>query len=127
MALYRFLQALARVLWLPLANEKGALGNWPNVNVEDAYDALFDGFDEVKTQTDTLCEIKTPSTGSFDHRTSVIGAGKLAQKSTEDTSVTYRRPSEGFTAYCVYRDFDDGVSLTRNEVDDIHVSKINDV
>ena len=47
MALYRFLQALARVLWLPLANEKGALGNWPNVNVEDAYDALFDGFDEV--------------------------------------------------------------------------------
>jgi hypothetical protein len=51
----------------------------------------------------------------------------LTQKSTENTSVTYRRPSEGFTAYAVYRDFDDGLELTKNEVEDFPMNKVKDL
>ena len=128
MKLMQFLKVLSWILGGErLSNEVGALGNWPNVNVEDAYDAMFDAYDEVPSKIGDICEIKTPSEGSYDKRTSVIGAGKLTQKATEDTSVTYRRPSEGYTAYCVYRNFDDGFSLTKNEVEDIPPSKINDI
>lgn len=104
-----------------------ALGNWPKGIVEDRYDFFFEGYDEAKSMIESLFEIKTPSEGSYDQRTSAIASGKLVQKSTENTSVTYRRPSEAFTAYCVYRDFDDGLELTRNEVDDFPVSKVRDL
>lgn len=104
-----------------------ALGNWPKGILEDRYDFFFEGYDEQKSMIDSLYEIKTPSQGSFDQRTTAIGAGKLIQKGVEDTSVTYRRPSEAFTAYAVYRDFDDGLALTKNEVEDFPESKVRDL
>lgn len=104
-----------------------AQGNWPKGLVDDRYDFLFEGYDETKSMIETLFEVKNPTSGAYDQRTTVIGMGKLAQKSTENTSVTYRRPSEGFTAYSVYRDFDDGIELTRNEVDDFTPSKLTDL
>lgn len=100
-----------------LCNEVGALGNWPKGMVEDRYDWLFEGYDESPSMIDTIFEIKTPTEGMYDQRTTAIAMGKLVQKSASNTSVTYRRPSEGFTAYCVYRDFDDGLQLEKNEVE----------
>lgn len=104
-----------------------ALGNWPKGIVEDRYEWFFEGYDENASMIDTLFEVRTPSQGSYDQSTAGIAAGKLIQKSSENTSVTYRRPSEGFTAYCAYRDFDDGVELTKNEVDDFPVEKVKDL
>ena len=104
-----------------------ALGNWPKGLVQDVYDWLWESYDNVTTKIDTIYEVKSPTEGAYDQRTTGIGAGKLVQKSTEDTSVTYRRPSEGFTAYAVYRDFDDGLSLTKNEVEDFPLSKVKDL
>ena len=104
-----------------------ALGNWPKGIVEDRYDFLSEGYDEPDSMIDQIFEVKSPTQGAYDQRTTAILAGKLQQKSTENTSVTYRRPSEGFTAYCVYRDFDDGLSLTKNEVEDFPVEKIRNL
>lgn len=104
-----------------------ALGNWPKGLVDDRYDFLFEGYDRSPSMIDTVFEVKSPSQGSYDQRTTAIAAGKLQQKTTEDTSVTYRRPSEAFTAYAVYRDFDDGLSLTRNEVEDFPTQHVRDL
>ena len=103
------------------------LGNWPKGILDDRYDWFMEGFDEQPSPIDTIFEVKTPTQGAFDQRTTAIGAGKLVQKTVENTSVTYRRPSEAFTAYCAYRDFDDGLELTRNEVDDFPVQKTRDL
>src|SRR3990167_10778430 len=86
---------------LGVGNEIGALGNWQKGLVQDVYDWLWESYDQVQTKIDSIFEVKSPSEGAYDQRTTAIGAGQLAQKSTEDTSVTYRRPSEGFTAYAV--------------------------
>lgn len=104
-----------------------ALGNWPKGILQDKYDFFFEGYEEQKSMIDTLFEIKNPSEGAFDQRTTAIGAGKLVQKATEDTVVTFRRPAEAFTAYAAYRDFDDGLSLTKNEVEDFPESKVRDL
>lgn len=113
--------------FLGLDNEIGLLGNWPKGIVEDRYDFFFEGYDEVKSIIETIFEIKNPTEGAYDQRTSAIGAGKLVQKASENTSVTFRRPTEAFTAYCVYRDFDDGMELTKNEVNDFPTSKVRDL
>src|SRR3990167_3997121 len=104
-----------------------ALGNWPKGLVQDVYDWLWESYDQVQTKIDTIFEVKQPTEGAYDQRTTAIGAGQLEQKTTENTSVTYRRPSEGFTAYAVYRDFDDGLELAKNEVDDFPVNKVKDL
>ena len=104
-----------------------ALGNWPKGILEDRYDFFFEGYDEQKSMIDTLFEIKNPGQGSFDQRTTAIAAGKLVQKAVENTSVTFRRPAEAFTAYAAYRDFDDGLELTKNEVEDFPESKTRDL
>ena len=104
-----------------------ALGNWPKGIIDDRYDFFFEGYDEAPSMIETLFEVKNPTQGSYDQATTAIAAGKLIQKSSEDTSVTFRRPSEGFTAYCVYRDFDDGLSLTRNEVEDFPTQHVRDL
>ena len=121
---------LQRVLWVldpRLTSEVGALGNWPKGLVQDVYDWLWESYDEVDTKIDMIFEVKSPTEGAYDQRTTAIGAGQLAEKATENTSVTYRRPSEGFTAYAVYRDFDDGLELTKNEVTDFPMSKVKDL
>ena len=104
-----------------------ALGNWPKGMVEDSYDWYWEAYDEVATKIDTLFETKSPTSGAYDQRTTGIGAGQLEQKSAENTNVTYRRPTEGYTAYAVYRDFDDGLELTKNEVEDFPTSKVKDL
>lgn len=104
-----------------------ALGNWPKGIIEDRYDFLFEGYDQAMSMIDTLFEVKNPTEGSFAQRTTAIGMGKLQQKLVENTSVTYRRPAEAFTAYAVYYDYDDGLSLTKNEVEDFPTSKVRDL
>jgi len=104
-----------------------ALGNWPKGLVQDSYDWLWEAYDAVDSKADNIFEIKAPTEGAYDQRTTGIGAGQLEQKTAENTSVTYRRPSEGYTAYAVYRDFDDGLELTRNEVEDFPMSKVKDL
>lgn len=104
-----------------------ALANWPKGITEDRYDWRMEGYSMVESKIDTLFELKNPTQGSYDQKTTAIGMGKLVQKSTDDTSVTYRRPSEAFTAYSAYRDFDDGISLTKNEVDDFPQEKVKDL
>ncbi len=103
------------------------LGNWPKGIIDDRYDFYMEGYDAITSMIDTIFEIKNPTQGAFDQRTSAIGMGVLQQKTVENTSVTYRRPAEAFTAYCAYQDFDDGISLTRNEVDDFPVQKVRDL
>src|SRR3990167_347097 len=125
MNVIKFLQLILR--FLGLDNEVGAVGNWTKGIVQDVYDFLFEGYDEPVSPVDALFEIKSPSEGAYDQRTTAIGAGKLVQKATEDTDVTFRRPSEAFTAYAVYRDFDDGQRLTKNEVSDFPSNKIRDL
>jgi len=104
-----------------------ALGNWPKGLVQDVYDWEFEGYNGVEGRIDQIFEVKNPTEGAYDQRTTAIGMGQLQQKATDDTSVTYRRPSEGFTAYAVYRNFDDGLSLTKNEVEDFPMRKVKDL
>jgi hypothetical protein len=103
------------------------LGNWPKGIIEDRYDFFAEGYDEPNSMIEQIFEVKQPTQGSFDQRTTAIMAGKLAQRTAENLSVTFRRPSEGFTAYAAYRDFDDGLELTKNEVEDFPVDKIRDL
>lgn len=103
------------------------LGNWPKGMVQDRYEFFFDTYGEGPSEVDYLFEIKTPGSGMYDQRTSAIAMGALQQKTVENTSVTYRRPSEAFTAYCVYRDFDDGLELTRNEVERFPEEHVKDL
>lgn len=104
-----------------------ALGNWPKGLVEDAYDWLWEAYDLPESKIGAIFEEKAPTQGAYDQRTTAIGMGVLQQKSSDNTSVTYRRPSEGFTAYAVYRDFDDGLELTKNEVEDFPSAKVKDL
>lgn len=125
MNVIKFLKSIFR--FLGLDNEIGALGNWPKGLVEDRYDFFFEGYDEPTSVIDSIFEVKNPTEGAYDQRTSAIGAGTLQQRTSEDAAVTFRRPSEAFTAYCVYRDFDDGLRLTRNEVDYFPANKVRDL
>ena len=105
-----------------------AIANWAKGLVEDSYDFMIDEYDATKGLVDTLAEVKSKSQGGYDQRTSWLAAGTLEQKtSPDDMNVTYRRPSEGFTAYSVYRNFTDGVELNLTEVEDMPKSKAKDL
>jgi len=105
-----------------------AIASWAKGLVEDSYDFMIDAYDATKGKVDTLFEVKQKNQGGYDQRTSWIAAGTLEQKtSPDDMSVTYRRPSEGYTAYSVYRNFTDGVELNLTEVEDMPKSKAKDL
>ena len=124
----RFFNALrGLVAALRFGNEIGAVGNWPKGMVEDRYEWLMDGYGEAETKISSIFEEKTKTDGMYDQRTSVIGMGKLAQKSEVDSTITYRRPSEAFTAYASFKQFDDGITLTMNEVDRMPAEKVKDL
>jgi len=105
-----------------------AIANWTKGLVEDSYDFMIDAYDATKGMVSTLFEEKTKQQGGYDQRTSWLAAGTLEQKtSADDMGVTYRRPSEGYTAYTVYRNFTDGVELNLTEVEDMPKNKAKDL
>lgn len=97
------------------------LGNWPKGIIEDRYEWHQQGYGEQPSMIEELYEVRKPKQGSYDQRTKAIGMGKLNQETAQNTSVTYRRPSEAWTAYCVYRKFTDGLELEQEDVEDFPV------
>lgn len=105
-----------------------AIASWAKGLVEDSYDFMMDAYDATVGKVDTLAVVKNPMQGGYDQRTTWIAAGTLEQKTgADDMSVTYRRPSEGYTAYSVYRNFTDGVELNLTEVEDMPKNKAKDL
>ena len=105
-----------------------SIASWAKGLVEDSYDFMIDAYDSTKGKVDEIYEVKSKSQGGYDQRTSWIAAGVLEQKTgADDMNVTYRRPSEGYTAYAVYRNFTDGVELNLTEVDDMPKNKAKDL
>ena len=105
-----------------------AIASWAKGLVEDKYDFMIDAYDSTKGKVDTIYEVKSKNQGGYDQRTTWIAAGTLEQKTgADDMNVTYRRPSEGFTAYSVYRNFTDGVELNLTEVEDMPKNKAADL
>mgnify|MGYP001606300886 FL=1 len=105
-----------------------SIANWAKGLVENSYDFIIDAYDATKGKVDEIYETKTKTQGGYDQRTSWIAAGVLEQKTgPDDMNVTYRRPSEGFSAYSVYRNFTDGVALNLTEVEDMPKNKATDL
>ena len=105
-----------------------AIANWAKGLVEDSYDFMMDAYDATKGKVDEIYEVKTKMQGGYDQRTSWIASGTMEQKSgADDMNVTYRRHSEGYTAYSVYRNFTDGVELNLTEVEDMPKNKAKDL
>lgn len=104
-----------------------AVGEWPKGMVEDRYDFLFEAYNQSQGKVDLLFEVRNPKDGMFDQVTTGIGMGQLVQKATGDTSITFRAPTEGFTAFTAYRQFDDGLNLSRLTVERFPANKVKDL
>ena len=104
-----------------------AVGSWAKGFIEDSYGWMWESYGKIKGKVDEIYDVRTDADGMYDQITTGIAMGRLQQMSSYDSSPTFRRPSEGFTAYCAFRQFKDGFELGELEVERFPSSKVRNL
>lgn len=85
---------------------------------KDSYKAEREGYMELPTKYDKILKVVNNVTGAGDKSTQILGAGALTRHVVEGQDVNYKAPVQGWEFLVKYWTFSDGISLTKEAVDD---------
>ena len=96
----------------------GLRANQLALYVKDMYKAEREGYKEVPTVYDRIFSVKTGVKGAGDKKTQVLGAGRLERHETEGQDVNFKSPIQGWEYLVKYWTYSDGITLTKEAVED---------
>jgi len=85
---------------------------------KDMYKAQFEGYKETPAKYSEIFSIKNGVTGGGDKETQLLGAGRLTRHTTADQKTNFKAPTQGWDFFVNYWTWSDGLSLTKNMVED---------
>lgn len=87
--------------------------------VKDMYKAEYDSYMEAETVHDKVFKVVTKGvTGAGNKETQLLGAGDLERHTTEGQDINFKSPKQGWDFFVKYHTFSDGLSLTKEAVND---------
>jgi len=85
---------------------------------QDMYKAERESYKEVDTGYDKVFKVVTITKGSGDKSTQLLGAGALTRHTVEGQKIVFKSPVQGWSFYTYYDTYSDGLSLSKNAVED---------
>lgn len=86
--------------------------------IKDMYKAEHEGYTEIETKYNKIAKVVTGATGAGDKVNQILGAGPLVRHTTEDQKINFKSPVSGWEFLVKYWTLSDGISLTKNAVED---------
>jgi len=86
--------------------------------VKDMYKAEREAYKEIPTKYDQIFKVVTGANGAGDKVTQILGAGRLTRHTTEGQDITFKSPVQGWEFLVKYWTYSDGISLTKEAVED---------
>ena len=96
----------------------GVRGDNLALYLKDLYSAEYESYKEVKTKYQDIYQVKNNVKGAGDKSSQLLGAGSLKRHETEGESIDYKSPVSGWEYQTRYWTYSDGISLTKEAVDD---------
>ena len=84
----------------------------------DMYKAEREGYVEVSTKYDQVLKVVNNVSGAGDKISQILGQGKLTRHLTEGQQIVFKSPVSGWDFYVKYWTFSDGISLSKEAVED---------
>lgn len=86
--------------------------------LKDMYKAEREGYKELPTKYNLIYKVKTDAKGAGDKQTQMLGAGQLTRHTVEGQDVNFKSPIQGWEYLVKYWTYSDGLSLTKEAVED---------
>jgi len=98
----------------------GVRGNQLALYVKDMYKAERETYQEVETKYDKVFKVKEvgKNGGAGDKVTQILGAGDLTRNTAEGQDIVFKAPIQGWEFLVKYHTYSDGISLTKEAVED---------
>lgn len=86
--------------------------------VKDMYKAERESYKEIATKYNEVFKVITGANGAGDKVTQILGAGRLTRHTREGQDIEFKSPIQGWEFLVKYHTYSDGISLTKEAVDD---------
>jgi len=86
--------------------------------LKDMYKAEREGYTEQPTTYNQVYKVKTGADGAGDKVTQILGAGPLTRHTVEGQDINFKSPVQGWEFLVKYWTYSDGLSLTKEAVED---------
>jgi len=96
----------------------GLRGDQVALYLKDMYKAEREGYQEEDTRYNQIFKVKNDTSGAGDKITQILGADALTRHTTEGQDVNFRTPVQGWTFLVKYHTYSDGLSFTKEAIDD---------
>lgn len=86
--------------------------------LKDMYKAEREGYQEEDTRYNQIFKVKNDTSGAGDKITQILGADALTRHTVEGQDINFRTPVQGWTFLVKYHTYSDGLSFTKEAIDD---------
>jgi hypothetical protein len=86
--------------------------------LKDMYKAEREGYQEEDTRYNQIFKVKNDCSGAGDKITQILGADALTRHTVEGQDINFRTPVQGWTFLVKYHMYSDGLSFTKEAIDD---------
>lgn len=97
------------------------------IYLNDMYKTEHESFKAEPTMYDQIFNVKTARKAPGDKHTQLLGAGNLTRHTVESQDINFRAPQQGWTAYCRYWTFSDGMAFSKEAVEDTNTAKVGNL
>lgn len=96
----------------------GITGDQQALYLQDMYKAEREHYKEVPTMYDKIFKVETKAKAAGDKETQILGAGDLQRHTAQGQDINFKSPIQGFQFLVKYHTYSDGLSLTKEAVED---------
>lgn len=86
--------------------------------LNDMYKAFYEAYDEEKPKYPEIFKVVKNVEGAGDKETMLLGPAGLRKRDKENQQIRFRSPVQAWEFFCKYDTYDDGIFLSKEEVDD---------
>jgi hypothetical protein len=94
------------------------------IYLNDMYKTEYESFKAEETKYDKIFKVVTARKAPGDKHTQLLGAGNLRRHTAEGQDIIFRSPIQGWTAYCRYWTYSDGLVFTKEAIEDANTTKV---
>lgn len=97
------------------------------IYLNDLYKAEYESAKAEPSKRDLIFKVVNAPKAPGDKRTQLLGAGNLTRHTVEGQDINFRSPVQGWSYYCKYWTFSDGLVFTKEAIEDVNTKKVSNM
>jgi len=94
----------------------GVRGDNAKLYVKEAYKSFFEKHKQLKPMYSQIFKVVKATEGDGDRETQHINVGKPTEREVENDGINFRSPVQGWTFQVAYKEYTDGLALSKRQV-----------